>query len=92
VGASYLHNIPGMEQGKEYTYQLTFRNHRLVEGKYKVLIVLYEVNEFGTYDDLDAVWPGFVFEIVDSENQIKLNWNNRTWGRINYEELEMRLL
>ena len=92
IGASYLHDLPGMEAGQDYTYQLLFRNHRLVQGKYKVLLVLYEVNEFGTYNDLDAVWPAFTFEITDSVNQIKLNWDNYSWGRINYQEMEMRLL
>lgn len=92
VGASYVHTIPSMEEGKDYILQLKFKNHRLVEGKYKVLLVLYEVNEFGTYDDLDAVMPGFVFEVVDFNNQIKLDWNHRTWGRVNYEEMEVNLL
>lgn len=92
IGASYLHNLPAMEAGEDYVYQFVLRNNRLVQGKYKVLLVLYEVNEFGTYNDLDAVWPAFNFEVVDSESQIKLNWDNYSWGRINYEQMEMRVL
>ena len=92
VGASYLHDLPAMEAGADRVYQLCLRNNRLVQGKYKVLLVLYEVNEFGTYNDLDAVWPAFNFEVIDSASQIKLNWDNYSWGRINYEEMELKVL
>jgi lipopolysaccharide transport system ATP-binding protein len=92
VGASYLHDLPAMEAGEDRVYQLCLRNNRLVQGKYKVLLVLYEVNEFGTYNDLDAVWPAFNFEVIDSASQIKLNWDNYSWGRINYEEMELKVL
>ena len=92
VGASYLHGLPVMGAGEDCIYQLCLRNNRLVQGKYKVLLVLYEVNEFGTYNDLDAVWPAFNFEVIDSSSQIKLNWDNYSWGRINYEEMELKVL
>jgi hypothetical protein len=50
--------------------------------------VLYEVNEFGTYDDLDAVWPAFVFDIVDTNQEIKINWSSRNWGQIVFERMQ----
>jgi len=87
IGASYSHNLQKIQPHQSITYSFTFRNHGLVTGKYKALIVLYEVNEFGTYDDLDAVFPAFTFEVVNTENKIKINWNHSHWGLVNFEQI-----
>lgn len=60
----------------------------LVPGKYKALVVLYLVNEYGSYDDLDAIYPTFVFEIVDTVKHLEVNWNDYHWGKMKIENLE----
>lgn len=60
----------------------------LVPGKYFVLLVIYNVNEMGTYDDLDAVFPAFTFEIQDSKHALKINWNVNAWGKIRLDDLK----
>ena len=87
IGATYCHDLPEILEGNSAVFRFTFRNPGLVPGRYKTCIVLYEVNEFGTYEDLDAVWPGFVFDIVDSDNAIKINWSTNNWGRVYFERL-----
>lgn len=61
----------------------------LVPGKYKSLIVLYMVNEFGAYEDLDAIYPTMLFEIVDNNNHLAINWSDLNWGRIKLENFEL---
>lgn len=59
----------------------------LIPGRYKALIVLYLVNEYGSYEDLDAIYPTFVFEITDTKKHLDVNWNDYHWGKIKIEEL-----
>ncbi len=87
VGASYIHNLSPIAKGETTTYHLRLHNQRLVPGRYKTCLVLYEVNEFGSYDDLDAVWPGFVFSIVDTREAISVNWSIHNWGRLYFDNL-----
>ena len=87
VGASYAHNLESVESDQLKTYTFSLKNHGLVTGKYKALLVLYEVNEFGTYDDLDAIFPAFTFEVVNTENRIKIAWNHGHWGLVNFEQI-----
>ena len=87
VGASYAHDLECIEANELKSYGFSLRNHGLVTGKYKALLVLYEVNEFGTYDDLDAIFPAFTFEVVNTENRIKIAWNHGHWGLVNFERI-----
>jgi len=85
VGASYSHNLTHLDTGSIYEYHFICKKTRLVPGRYKTCLVFYEVNEFGAYSDLDAVWPGFVFDVDDADKQIHIKWSTRNWGRINFE-------
>lgn len=87
VGASYAHDLEKVEADQLKTYTFSLKNHGLVTGKYKALLVLYEVNEFGTYDDLDAVFPAFTFEVVNTENRLKIAWNHGHWGLVIFEQI-----
>ncbi len=87
VGASYCHDIPTIDAGATSVIHLTFHNPGLVPGRYKTCLVLYEINDYGGYGDLDAVWPGFVFEVVDSNQKLKINWSNHNWGRFCFDRM-----
>ena len=82
IAATYMQELSKIPANTQNTYAFTFNTPGLVPGRYKTCVVLYEVNELGDYVDLDAVWPGFVFDIVDSDERIKVKWNTRHWGRI----------
>ena len=85
VASTYMHGLSPISAGKVKTYQFTCKNPGLVPGRYKTCLVLYEVSELGTYVDLDAVWPGFVFDVVDNEHAIQINWSSKNWGLIYFE-------
>ena len=65
VGVSQCPTLGFMEAQETKEFQLTFDTRFLTRGQYKVCAVLYEMNEFGAYEDYDAVWPFFTFEITD---------------------------
>ena len=62
----------------------------LVPGKYHVVLGLFELNEMGAYEDLDVVENAMRFEIVDSENELQINWLLSYWGKMKLKDLEKR--
>lgn len=82
VGAAYWHDLPAIAADETVSFSFNLKNRGIVPGRYKTCLVLYEVNEYGTYEDLDAVFPGCTFEIMDRNQAVKLSWNRGCWGRI----------
>jgi lipopolysaccharide transport system ATP-binding protein len=87
IGAVYAHSLSPIDENGTQKWKFTLRSPRLVTGKYKALLVLYEINEFGTYNDLDAVFPGFTFAVTDTNGVIKINWNHNRWGKVLFEKM-----
>ncbi len=87
VGAIPKHNFTSMAAGESKIFEFGLDLQGIVPGRYLVLLVLYEVNEWGTYDDLDAVFPAFAFEIYDSANRLAISWNKAHWGNICFSDL-----
>ena len=88
VGASILQNFSSLSVG-ENKYVLTLNPSGLIPGKYSALLVLYQVNELGTYDDIDAIFPTFQFEITSPEMSTEINWNASHWGKIRFDDLKL---
>ncbi|MBO4323763.1 MAG: ABC transporter ATP-binding protein [Clostridia bacterium] len=90
IGMAYNQELGGIEEGEEIAYDLTLSDCNLVPGRYKALLCLYDVDEFGNYEDLDAVYPGFTFSIVDAKGDIKIAWDAYNWGRVYFGELKRK--
>lgn len=73
---------------EEKTYRLSLRDTHLVAGKYTVLLVIYEIDENGNYNDLDAINPTFSFSVTDEHHKVPIRWNNRDWGHVYMGKLE----
>ncbi|MBR6535312.1 MAG: hypothetical protein IKT65_07015, partial [Clostridia bacterium] len=87
VAASILQNFSFLTVGDNvFTFDLDPTG--LVPGKYFALLVIYEVSENGIYDDFDAIYPTFAFEVVDTNNSLEVKWNFNTWGRIKLPIME----
>ena len=66
---------------------MTFDTTYLTRGQYKVCAVLYEMSDFGAYEDYDAVWPFFTFEITEDT---VLNWSQKLWGHVQFPMLDVQ--
>lgn len=53
---------------------------KLQPGKYELVAVLYQINEFGTLNDLDLVFPTCIFE-KENDGWHKEGWTD-AWGSI----------
>ncbi len=55
----------------------------LTNGKYRVDLVLFEMNEFGNSFDEELLLPAFFFEVQTKEDIV---WNPTNWGHIRFPE------
>lgn len=88
VGVSQCPSLGMMVEQETKKFRMSFDSHSLTRGQYKVCAVLYEMNEFGAYEDYDAVWPFFTFEITDDDTV--LNWNKNMWGHIQFPDIVIK--
>lgn len=88
VGLAKISNFAGLEQNEEASFDFKIDYTGLVNGEYTVCLVLYDVNEFGSFIDIDAVYPAFVFRVDDTENAIGLNWVHKNWGYICFNDIQ----
>ena len=89
VGASLIQNFSVLEPMSSHVFRVTADIMGLVPGHYLALLVIYEVNQWGTYDDLDAIYPAFFFSVEDAKNQMAINWNPIHWGKLRFKSLEV---
>lgn len=62
----------------------------IVPGKYTISIILYEVNQFGTFRNCDGVKDAYIFEIKAKEEYAhKMEWSHRYWGHVSLGELKI---
>lgn len=87
VGATLIHNFYNLKQNVDNEFELSFFPEGLVPDKYLALLVMYAVNDLGAYEDLDAIYPAFDFEVIDDNNTLKINWNKIHWGKIKFNDL-----
>lgn len=86
VGTVPDYDLGEMKKGTEKVFRLEFDTSQLTRGKYKVYLVLFERNEFGTCQDHDLVLPAFHFEIEDS---LDILWNINAWGHVKFPDLKL---
>lgn len=86
VGVAQCPALGAFRAGESREFDMTFDTSALTRGQYKVCAVLYAMNEFGAYEDYDAVWPAFNFEIVDN---LALNWATHLWGHVQFPALAL---
>ena len=89
VGLAKISNFAGLEQNEERCFDFKMDYTGLVNGEYTVCLVLYDVNEYGSFVDVDAIYPAFVFRVDDIENKIGLNWVPNNWGYICFDDIQM---
>lgn len=89
VGLTKISNFAGLEQGEERSFLFELDYTGLVNGEYTVCLVLYDVNEYGSFLDIDAAYPAFVFQVDDLDNKIGLKWDSKNWGHVCFADINI---
>lgn len=75
-------------QDNEVTFALDTTH--IVPGKYTMSMILYEVNQFGTYRNCDGVTDAYCFEIQAKEEYAhKMDWSHRYWGHVSLNAISI---
>ena len=75
---------PDLALGEMHTdetkgFTITFDPSLLTRGKYKMNIVLFQIDEYGNSFDEDLILPACCFSI---EDDLEIVWNQSSWGHI----------
>lgn len=79
-------DLGAMQKDERKTFGMQFDTSCLTRGKYKVYLVLFEMNEYGTCLDHDLILPAFAFEIEDNNTII---WNVNAWGHVRFPDITL---
>lgn len=90
VGTSFINRFDSGKAGEIKSRVFQCDIDSLAPGNYKTLLVSYVINEFGNYDDYDAIWPAITFKKIAEENSIENNWNHHGWGHTRMPDLVLK--
>lgn len=74
----------------EYEVEATIRNHNLAPGLYKLTLILSGGNSSANSENLDYIYPAFVFEVLNADGTSR-TWS-RSWGWVHFDDVELKLI
>ncbi|MCR5651803.1 MAG: ATP-binding cassette domain-containing protein [Lachnospiraceae bacterium] len=75
--------------GAEQSVVIDFDTRHLAPGKFRADIVAFKRDKLGNEVLIDGVYPGFLFNIVDSGSEKKLIWLQQYWGPVELHPLNV---
>ena len=73
--------------GEDNEYIVEFDPISLTNGKYRVDMVLFEMDDCGNSFDQELLLPAFFFEVRSNEDIV---WNNTHWGHIRFPDASVQ--
>lgn len=77
VATSVCYNFMSCKKGESYSRVFTIDVSTLSNGFYKVILVMFELDELGNVIDADGVYPGLLFEY---EHTTPILWRTKLYG------------
>lgn len=74
----------------EYEVEATIRNHNLAPGLYKLTLILSGGNSSANSENLDYIYPAFVFEVLNADGTSRA-WS-RSWGWVHFDDVDLKLI
>ena len=86
VGTAPDITLTEMHTDETKKFTVMFNPQNLTRGKYKMNIVLFQIDEYGNSFDEDLILPAFSFCLEDDE---KIIWNQSSWGHIRFSDVSV---
>ena len=83
VGTMPSVSLGEMAEGEIREFTVELDPIGLTSGKYRVDLVLFDMDEFGTVYDQELLLPAFRVEIKETTD---INWNSTNWGHIRFPD------
>ena len=90
IATSFSKQTIRCKKGSICEYKINLDISMLSPGKYKLFIVISELDTLGKCLDLDTVQPSCLFEVREDENtNYILDWRNSYWGNVRFTDIEL---
>ena len=89
VGTMPNISLGSIGAGKEMEYLIDFQPEGLTNGKFRVDMVLFEIDDVGNSYDQELLLPAFFFEVQQPEDIV---WNQTTWGHVRFPDAKVEAL
>ena len=86
VGTMPNISLGAIGANEEKEYLVDFLPAGLTNGKFRVDLVLFEIDDVGNSYDQDLLVPAFFFEVQQPEDIV---WNQTTWGHVRFPDAEV---
>lgn len=86
VGTMPMVSLGSCEADRDTDYIVEFSPAGLTNGRYRVDMVLFEIDDVGNSYDEELLVPAFFFEVQEPEDIV---WNQSTWGHIRFPEAKV---
>ena len=83
VGTMPSVSLGEMAEGEIREFTVELDPIGLTSGKYRVDLVLFDMDEFGTVYDQELLLPAFRVEVKETTD---INWNSNNWGHIRFPD------
>ncbi|MBO7253352.1 MAG: ABC transporter ATP-binding protein [Oscillospiraceae bacterium] len=83
VGTMPNVSLGAFREKDERDFRLELDPIALTSGKYRMDMVLFQIDEFGNSFDEELLLPAFFFEVADGGDIV---WNNSNWGHIRFPD------
>ncbi len=87
VGTMPNISLGAFKAGEEKTAFVDFCPKGLTNGKFRVDMVLFEMDDVGNSYDQELLLPAFFFEVQQREDIV---WNQSSWGHVRFPDAEVR--
>ena len=88
VGTTLAEDMGDFHPGS-ITVTLSFKTDQIIPGQYRTTIAFYQKDVNRTTINYDVIQDAFVFEIVDTEEKMPLQWLPDKWGRVILNSMEV---
>lgn len=82
-----------IHENQEGSIEFDLNLTHVVPGKYSMSIILYQVNKYGTWANVDGIKDVFCFEVVaDDGFNYNMDWNHRFWGHVMLDSINIKTI
>ena len=89
VGTMPNISLGAFREGEKRELAVELNTAALTAGKYRLDMVLFQIDEFGNSFDEELLTPACFFEVQDAGDIV---WNNSNWGHIRFPDAKVTIL
>ena len=89
AGAAFTDGFFEAKEGDILYIEFEFNTENIAPGRYRVDMLAYEANEFGTQDFVDKVEGAFVLALEKAEDAV-VEWLPQWWGHTRFNDAAVK--